>query len=636
MSKGIPHLPGPVLLRSVLAMLLSAGGQAAAAADPSMASAEPVSDVGAALYQTHCAQCHDEAFYKAPSRVLLRGLTPDSVLRAMTDGRMRAQASAIDPSGRMAIAEYVTGRRLSDVTEPSLPPACAAEDAFDPSLVPVSRGWGVDVRNTRFQPVETGGLSAANVADLEVKWAFAYPNAIQARSQPVYGGGTIYVGSQDGTVWALGAETGCLRWRFRAAAEVRTGITITPWTADQAEVEPLVFFGDLLANVYAVEAKTGELRWRIAADEHRDATLTGTPAYFRGRLYIPVSSLEVVAAADPGYACCTFRGSVLAVDAGTGTTVWKAYTIDDPAEPVAKTSVGTTTMAPSGAPIWSAPTIDERRQRLYVGTGENYSSPADGNSDAIMAFDLATGRKLWVAQQTSRDAWNVACFPAIGGPNCPEENGPDYDFGSHPILIDLEDGTDMLVAGQKSGGVVGLNPETGETVWKTRIGRGGVQGGVHFGIAAEGETVYVPINDLAFGGDEVRYDSGRSPAPGVHALNARTGERLWSAAADDVCADLPRCSSGVSQAIAAIPGAVVAGFLDGRLRIYTRDTGELLWQRNMLGPYPTVSGATAIGGAFSGGGVLIARGLIYVNAGYGFNNHMPGNALVVLGPKESD
>ena len=566
---------------------------------------------------------------------MLAGLTPRSVLAALTDGTMRTQAAVLDADEHRVVAEFVTRRRIDSTVEVTLPPRCDATRQFDPSMPPVSRGWGVDLANSRFQPLDTGGLSSANVAELEVKWVFAYPGAFQARSQPVYGGGAIYVGSQDGTVFALDAETGCLRWTFAASAEVRTGIAITPWTEADG-VDPSIFFGDLLANVYAVDPRDGSLRWRMRAHEHRDATLTGTPTYFEDQLVVTVSSLEVVAAANPSYACCTFRGAILVLDAASGAVRWSSFTTDEPPAEVGKTSVGTPILAPSGAPIWSAPTIDVERRQIYVGTGENYSSPADGNSDAIIAFDLDTGEKRWVSQQTSGDAWNVACFVGLSGPNCPVENGPDHDFGSHPILIETAGDSDIVVNGQKSGLVVGVDPDDGAVRWKIRIGRGGVQGGVHFGIAAEGTTVYVPINDLVLANDDQRYDSGLEGAPGVHAVDAATGKLIWSALSPDVCGDTPLCSPGVSQAITAIPGAVIAGFLDGRLRIYGRDDGRLLYERNMLGEYLSVSGEIAHGGAFSGGGVLVAHQRLYVNAGYGYNQHIPGNALIALGPKEDD
>ena len=253
-----------------------------------------------------------------------------------------------------------------------------------------------------------------------------------------------------------------------------------------------------------------------------------------------------------------------------------------------------------------------------------------------LPLDLQTGRKLWVSQQTARDAWNTACFrgiASINNANCPVEDGPDHDFGSHTILVSLPGG-DVVVGGQKSGEAMGVDPDTGRTLWKRRVGRGGIQGGVHFGIAAEGATVYVPINDIAFA-SAAEQDTNNPPRPGVYAVDAQDGELIWSAPAANVCGDTPRCKPGVSQAAAAIPGAVIAGHLDGRLRAYARDDGQLLWEKNLLGSHATVSGETATGGAFSGGGVLIAHGRIYANAGYGFNGHIPGNALVVLGLPEA-
>ncbi|MBT4522351.1 MAG: PQQ-binding-like beta-propeller repeat protein [Halieaceae bacterium] len=593
---------------------------------------------GEILYREHCAACHSKPFYKAPNKLFLSMLSPATLYKAMNEGPMRSQAEAIDAPGRVAIAEFLSGKKLGDAPERLLPPVCDARHRFDKDQPPVSVGWGVDLHHTRFQSEAAGGLSAENVSTLEVKWVFAYPNAYQARSEPVYGGGAIYVGSQDGTVWSLDARTGCLRWTYQATSEVRTGIVISQWDAHDAHVEPTIYFGDVLANVYAVDARNGKLRWKLRADDHPYATLTGTPTIYKERLYVPVSSLEVIAPANPQYECCSFRGALLALDAQSGRQLWKSYTTDKAPEPVGKNSVGATILAPSGAPVWSSPTVDKKRGFVYVATGENYSSPADGGSDALIAYDLKTGEKMWVSQQTRHDAWNVACYtgiPGLSSVSCPEENGFDFDFGSSPILATLENGRQVLVGGQKSGDVVGVDPDNGRTLWKTRVGRGGIQGGVHFGLANQGNSIYVPINDLVYPVDDVRYNYKMLPSPGVYSLNAENGKLLWSAPAPDVCGETPFCDRGVSQAITAIPGAVIAGHLDGRLRIYARKDGSVLWEMNMLREYESVSGEIARGGAFSGGGVLVAHGLLYVNAGYGYNNHIPGNALVVLGVRDS-
>jgi polyvinyl alcohol dehydrogenase (cytochrome) len=603
--------------------------------------AEPVTTVeaahpGEADYVEFCSSCHDTPMYKAPSRFFISMTGPENILASMNEGVMAEQALKIDKDGRRAVAEYISGQSFDDLAEVKQPPTCDAGHDFNPSLLPVSNGWGVDPENTRFQPMETGGLSASDVPDLEVKWAFGYPNSIKARSQPTSGGGAIYFGSHDGTVRALDAKTGCLRWAFRASAEVRTAIVISPWSADDEDADPTLYFGDLLARAYAISARTGELRWMTKADDHRDATITGTPTLVGNHLFVPVSSLEVVAAMDAGYSCCTFRGSVVALDTTTGEQIWKTYSIDEEPSIAGNNSAGTAILAPSGAPIWTSPTIDNKRGLLYVGTGENYSSPADGNSDAIIAFDMKTGSKRWVSQQTSGDAWNTGCLIEFTSDdaNCPEENGPDYDFGSSPILITLTSGRDLVIGGQKSGAVMAIDPDSGETLWKTKVGRGGVQGGVHFGMTVEGNRIFAPINDMAYPEDITRYKFKTPAMPGLYALNAENGEILWASPAPDVCAGMQGCDPGISHAINAIPGAVIAGHMDGRLRIYASDNGEILWELNTLQDFMTVSGENARGGSFSGGGALVADGMIYVNSGYGIYNHMPGNLLLAIGPAD--
>jgi len=623
---------GTIILATMLAACQQGASpdteDAAAAAAPAEA---PHS--GEAVYLKHCAECHDKTVYKSPSRLFISMIGARNVLASMTSGSMIEQASMLDDADREAIAEFLTGQNPNDLPEEKPPPLCNADHGFDAGSIPVSLGWGVDHGNSRFQAAETGGLSRRQVPELEVKWAFAYPNAIKARSQPAYGGGAIYFGGHDGTVRALDARTGCLRWSFRATAEVRTAVVISPWSADNDDPQPTIYFADLLARVYALDARTGELRWKVKVDDHPDATVTGSVALAAGRVYVPVSSLEVVSATNPQYECCTFRGAVVALDATTGDKVWKSHTISEVPVEAGTTSAGTRILAPSGAPVWNSPTIDLVRNRLYVGTGENYSSPADGNSDAIIAYDLDSGEKLWVSQQTRGDAWNVACL--IEGvedqSNCPAENGPDYDFGASSILISLGNGRDILVGGQKSGSVMGIDPDTGETLWRKKLGRGGVQGGVVFGMASEGRRVYVPISDMYYLVDDDRYGPDEPSRPGIYAIDAETGALEWSTAAPDVCGDKENCDPGISQAIAAVPGAVIAGHMDGWLRIYDGETGEQLWELDTVRDFETVSGEIARGGSFSGGGGIVAHGIFYINAVYGIYNHMPGNLLLAIG-----
>ncbi len=583
---------------------------------------------GAALYATHCAACHNGQVPKAPHLNWLELMTPSAILTSMNDGIMRPQAAALSAAEREHVAEYITRARVgSDVAAP--PRMCEGEAlAFDQSRKPAAVNWGHDT--ARYVSAENGGINADSAKRLALKWAFAYPGALRARSQPAIGYGAVYTGSQDGTVYAFDLATGCVRWTFRASAEVRTGIVLATAPIDG---QRLAFFGDILAKQYAVDALTGELVWSIKADDHPSATLTGTAALLDDRLFVPVSSLEVVPAADPAYPCCTFRGKVMALNAGTGEIIWEHFAIPEEPKAVAKTSVGTDIFAPSGAPVWSSPAIDRRRNLLYFGTGENYSTPADANSDAIIAVNMTTGERVWQRQSTQGDAWNVACMMA-DNPNCPPEQGPDFDHGSSMILMDKPDGSQVLVAGHKDGTIFGLDPDNeGQLLFAQRVGRGSIQGGVHFGMAAAGTTLYAPINDM----NDTRNGDDLDPAaarPGVHAIDVVEGTVMWNHVQPDVCPENAEfCDPGVSAPITAGPGVVFAGHLDGHVRAYAEADGEVLWEYNTKREVETVNGVTGRGGSMSGAGPTLGDGHLVVNSGYGLYFHEPGNLLLVFAPE---
>jgi polyvinyl alcohol dehydrogenase (cytochrome) len=584
---------------------------------------------GAAIYKQHCQMCHEGQIPKAPHKMFLQMLSGPTIVTALNEGLMQGQAAALTQDQRKEVAEYLSAAPLSAARDPKPAPSCKANAArFDLSKPPLKAGWGYD--NSRFVPAASAGLDAAGASKLRLKWAFAYPNALRARSQPHIAYGAIFVGSQDGTVYALDLKSGCVRWRFKASAEVRTAVV--PYEAEVAQgarvQTPRVYFGDVLANLYSVEALTGKLRWRQKLDDHANATMTGTPTYRDGVLYAPVSSLEVTSAADPKYACCTFRGSVVALDAWSGERRWKSYTITEEPRPAATAANGTRVIAPSGAPVWNSPMVDVKRGVLYVGTGENYSSPADDRSDALLAFRLTDGKLLWSNQRFTGDAWNVGCMMK-DNPNCPKENGPDVDFGAGTILITLPDGRDLLLAGQKNGFVFALDPDhAGALVWSARPGRGGTQGGVHFGMAAGEGRVYVPVSDMRDAHDG-RPVVGPTQA-GLHALDPATGKILWSTLADDRCGDRKFCDAGISAAATAIPGVVFAGHMDGRFRAYDSTHGKVLFEFNADRAIATVSGARAHGGSFGGGGPAVRDGYVVVNSGYGLYFHMPGNVLLVF------
>ena len=585
-----------------------------------------VAPEGAALYQQHCEQCHGGTVSKAPQISLLQIMSASSVYRAMNSGVMQEQAKALTDTQRRAVAEHLTGQRLDTAKTAQAAPTCTGEaNQFDFDAQPDSEGWGVTRDNRRHFGSDITSLKGKDLSRLELKWAFAFPDAIRARSQPATAGGALYTGSQNGTVYALDQQSGCIRWTFSTVAEVRTGIVVAPWQGKAAN--PLLYFGDLVGNIYAVNAVTGELVWRDRPDDHPSLTLTAAPALYAGRLYVPMSALEVTAAADPNYACCTFRGGVAVYDAASGEKQWVGYTIDEEPKVVGKNASGTDRIAPSGAPIWGTPVIDAQRGVMYVGTGENYSSPANDTSDAIIALSLEDGHIVWKQQMTSGDAWNMGCETAEKI-NCPPENGPDYDFGAATILATTSSGKEILLAGQKSGEVYGMDPDTGgKVLWRRKLGRGGIQGGVHFGMSVDGDTVFVPMSDF--------YGGPRWPGPakpGMFAVDILSGETKWFSETKNVCKGREFCEPGLSAAASSISGAVVGGAMDGHLRAYDASTGKVIWDLDTAVAFATLDGGEASGGSFGGAaGPVFKDDMMFINSGYGIYFHMPGNVLLAYG-----
>jgi polyvinyl alcohol dehydrogenase (cytochrome) len=584
---------------------------------------------GKPLYIEHCAGCHEAQVYKAPHTTWLELMSPQVLYRSITEGIMQSQAAHLSDGDKQHIVEYITQMRLGD---PNARPDVAWCEGSAAEFTALNEthltGWGYDTR--RYVSPEAAGFDRSEIRNLELKWSFGFPASTRARSQPTIAMGAVFVGSQDGTVYAFDLETGCVRWQFAARAEVRTGITLGK---RGPEGIPTAYFGDIIANLYALDATTGELVWQTSPDEHHSATLTGTPAFANGNLYVPVSSLEVVTAANPEYACCTFRGHVMAVNGDDGAVLWDSYAIPDAPISTENTKAGTKIFGPSGAPVWTSPTIDAERNLLIFGTGENYSSPADKNSDAVIAVRLDTGERIWSRQTFPDDAWNVACM-MVDNPNCPEEDGPDYDQASSPLLVDIDADTTLVVAGQKDGRVFALDWETGQNkLWEVKLGRGSIQGGVHFGMAASGSTVFVPINDM----NDTRNGEWLDPAtarPGLSAVDANTGNVLWSRVQENVCGEgRPFCDPGISAAITATDGAVIAGHLDGIIRIYDSQSGDIIWSYNTTTPVTGTNGVTAKGGGMSGSGPAIAAGHMVINSGYGLYNHEAGNALLVFAPR---
>jgi polyvinyl alcohol dehydrogenase (cytochrome) len=592
---------------------------------------DPEQKPGAAVYREHCAQCHEGQAQKAPTKTFLSLMSPEAIYDALALGIMRPMAARMNDEQKHHVAEYLSGSPVGMAKTP-IAPACSGDEAtFDRSRVPTIAGWGQTPDNAHFIGADTAKLARADVPKLRLKWAVAFPNTMRVRSRPTFAYGALYTGSQDGTVYALDAKSGCIRWTFKTTAEVRTPVLVQS-TQEAGNHDPLAFFGDLIGRMYAIDAFTGKEVWRVKADEHPSATITGSPVYYGGRLFVPVSSLEE-AMADPKYPCCTFRGSMLALDARTGRQLWKTYTIDEKPKKVGKSKIGTLVWSPSGAAIWNAPTLDAKRGVLYVGTGNNYTGPANDRSNAVMAFDLKTGKVRWSWQVVPGDAWNVGCM--IGLDTCPEPAGPDFDIGSGTMLATLPDGSDRIFVGLKSGQALALDPDDQQRgmLWTNRVGRGSIQGGIQFGMAYDGKRLYVPIADMKSSMDkssEEREKEAGPSRPGLYSLDPATGKLIWNNTPDDVCYGREFCDPGILASIVAIPGAIFAGHMDGRVRAYDAEDGKVLWSFDTSQPLPTLSGKSGQGGSIGGGGPVVHDGMVYVNSGYGLYFHMPGNVLAAF------
>ncbi len=505
---------------------------------------------------------------------------------------------------RLSIVACLFARFLAAQGNP-----CPANAPFNPEGASWN-GWGGDPANTRFQDSKGAGITAADVPKLKLKWAFGFPAAKSVYGQPSISGGRVFVGVDTGAVYSLDAKTGCVYWMFQADSGVRSAVTIVRVGARSA-----AYFGDGRANAYAVDAASGQQIWKARVDDHASARITGGLKAFEGRVYVPVASGEEGAGPNRNYACCTFRGSVVALDAATGKQIWKTYTIADEPKPAGKNENGVERFAPAGAGVWNSPTIDPARHALYIGTGDAYTEPAADTTDAILAMDLTTGKILWSVQDTPKDTWLAGCNGATPPPNCPKELGPDHDFGSPPILKTLASGRTILVAGQKSGNVWAHDPDKkGAVIWKTAL----VSNTSEFG----GKIVWGGTAD-----DQNAY-FGLGPG-GIGAVQLRDGELKWFTK-PELAAALAQ-HPGHEGPLTAIPGIVFSGAWDGILRALSASDGKVIWEYNTIQEFTTVNGVPAKGGSMGAAGPVVAGGMLFVPSGYvGVRQGIPGNALLAF------
>lgn len=567
---------------------------------------------GQRLFQRDCAVCHAKpvAGSRVPSVAALRKMSVAAILHTLKSGPMAAQGARLSAAEKSAVAGYLGVK--AEAVPASGDSVCGAAP-WKPQPTPAdATSWGSGPQNRRFQ--EHGGLAAASVPKLKLRWAFGFEGATTIRSQPAVYGGRVFIGGPQGDVFALDARTGCQYWAAKAKSQIRSGVALAV-----AGGKTLALAGDAAGNLTAFDASSGAVVWSRKMDESPSAMVTSTPLVLDGKVYVGVSSREENEAETPGYACCTFRGSFAALNAADGALLWKTWTTAEPPTPRGKNKRGGNVVGPSGAGVWATPTYDALRKVLYVVTGDNYSDPTTDTSDALLAVSPADGHIVWKKQFSANDAFNVTCFRSDKS-NCPDSNGPDHDFGSPAILVNLAGGKRALLLGQKSGVMHAVDPDReGAVLWEERVGKGGPLGGIQWGSASDGTKVYVALSD---------FTDAKSKG-GLFALAVANGERVWQTL-NEFCAGKSECKAAQSGAVTLIPGVVFSGSLDGHLRAYETGTGKVVWDYDATHEFQTVNGVKAAGGSFDGGGPVIAGGMVFAGSGYASFGGVAGNVLLAF------
>ena len=588
------------------------------AGDASAQAADSATQSGEALFSEHCASCHANPDARTPSVDQIRKRPASAILNALSNGAMRVQGSRLNGIERRQLAVFLGGDTLSADPTGAATGRCKSNPPLDANA-PSWNDWGAGVRNERFQSAQAAGLRSSNLPSLKLKWAFGFPDATSAWATPTVAGGRVFVGSQNGMVYGLDVRSGCIYWYFSANGGVRTAATVATIGGRTA-----VLFGDTGANAYALDAHSGELLWKTKVERHAMARITGSLVVHGDRVFVPMSSYEEAQMRAPDYECCTFRGSVTALDLKSGKIDWQSYVIPETPKAHEKKPNGVSLFGPSGSAIWSAPTIDVKRNALYVATGNGYTGPPHASSDGIVAMDLSTGKIKWYSQLHENDVYIGSCWTEYDEqkPECKNQRGPDYDIGNAPILATLADGTDRLIVGQKSGIGWALDPDQqGKVVWQYRAGQGGALGGMEWGSAVDAKHAYFPVSDI----------SSSTPG-GLHAVDLKTGERVWAAPpATPKCASPGRCNAAQAAAITVIDGAVLSGANDGMLRAYSTADGHILWEVSTDQEYQTINAVPATGSSILGPGPIVAGGMVFVSSGYGAFGGRPGNVLLAYG-----
>ncbi len=591
---------------------------------------------GEQVYADNCAACHDNGEeLRAPTLQALQRMSSPQIEFALTRGKMRPQAEHLTRQEVRFLVEYLAPGGSEGYATPDAAKCDSTSISYDGVDVPY---WGVEPGNTRYYDDARSALTKANIDNLELAWVFGAPSTTEMRSQPVITDDTVFLSTTAGHIFALDKDSGCTKWHVNAGRPFRG-----PMTLGDIEGSPTLFLLDAGGVAVAFDADTGKELW--TQDVAISPMTLGTSGIVQSGelLFAPLSTSDFGAAADPNYECCKGHGAIVAINAKTGEHVWTAHMTED-ATKRELSSVGTQLWGPSGAPIWTTPAVDEANQRIYIGTGENTSAPATLTSDAIIALDMKSGEMLWVYQATPADMYNGACSGFRGsGPNCPTPTGPDHDFGGGVTFTEFSDGRQVVVGGQKSGVVHVVDANTGELIWKKSVSTGSALGGVHWGVTVSNGKIIAPSNDPAFPFPNY------TPKPGLFALDLETGEELWSYDVKRGCEtnilalraqDTPWPECSFQYAMSAAPTSndelVFAPSLDGKIRAFDINTGDVVWTYETVKEFEAVNGVPTHGGSIDNAGVQLSDDMMFALSGYALFNQMPGNAFLAFRVKEGE
>ncbi|HTY95830.1 MAG TPA: PQQ-binding-like beta-propeller repeat protein [Solirubrobacteraceae bacterium] len=504
-------------------------------------------------------------------------------------------------------------------------PASASEPSW-PSA-------GQNLANGRTQAEETK-IGTANVNKLAPKWEFTTHSEVSAT--PTVDEGVVYFPDWAGFLYAVNATTGQLIWQKQISEYDGTTGTVS-------RVSPAIFGNELIlgdnvgtahakgANIFAVNRTTGALIWIKQVDWHPTAIDTGSPEIAGNKVIVGVSSDEEGEAAHAAYPCCTFRGSVVALNAETGQLLWRKYTVPPNLHIPCKQLEVPKGCGYSGGAVWGAPTVNLETKTVYVGTGNNYSAPSKAETceqeaeeqktsnaectskrdyfDSVIALNLETGFLRWAHKVEGWDAFNIACVVGKSGSSwCPAGTNPDFDFGgASPNLYTLN-GRKVVGDGQKSGLYWVFNAATGKLVWDTLVGPGTGSGGVEWGSAYDGIRIYVPEADPNLFGPPIEYklaDGEDARGGSWAALNPGTGAFDWQVATPGGATALapPSVADGV-----VFVGSMASGAGEANMFALEAATGKTLWSFQAEGSVVA--------------GPAIVDGVVYWGSGYG-RFHLP-------------